>query len=390
MIKDFVKPPLRIFLGFIREQLTSYRLKRTAGSSALAEKLFTDSIISFVKSMQVDYSGFAFRYSANCSAPTLYSSVYACMIYSMLNRLDSYSVQEKNAWADYFDSFQRQDDGLFHDSVVFGREVIEGDWWGGEHLALHIIYAYHALGRRPKHPFYFLKCYYSKQLMIEWLDQLPWTSVEIGNKDADNTIMNVGALLQYQRDFWGDADASTALEVLKEYLLKRINPETGLWGAFDPSDKFQLSRMVQFAYHLMSLFFYDGFFEFQSDRIVNLVLRTQNRLGGFGVQLNSSACEDIDSIDILLRLRPFVSKASAARIDRSIERSYSWVLANQVEDGGMVFRLFEGLTYGHRQMMSKCNQGAMFPTWFRTLSIAYMLRDKNSLFTINRVPGLMF
>ena len=85
---------------------------------------------------------------------------------------------------------------------------------------------------------------------------------------------------------------------------------------------------------------------------------------------NSSACEDIDSIYILARLSPF-TRRHREDVVSALARARAWVFLNQVDDGGFVFRLNEGLTYGHRQMMSRRNQGAMFPTWFRLLSLVY-------------------
>jgi hypothetical protein len=106
---------------------------------------------------------------------------------------------------------------------------------------------------------------------------------------------------------------------------------------------------------------------------VQIVLATQNRLGGFGVKLNSSACEDIDSIDILIRLSPLVPDRKV-EIDAAMRKALHWVLCNQVGDGGFVFRLGEPLVYGHLETSSNKNQGAMFPPWFRTLSLAYLAR----------------
>ena len=118
---------------------------------------------------------------------------------------------------------------------------------------------------------------------------------------------------------------------------------------------------------------------------------TQNELGGFGVKLNSSACEDIDSIDILIRLAPMVPNRKV-EIDIALKKALLWVLCNQVDDGGFVFRLEEPLVYGHPEMSSEKNQGAMFSTWFRTLTLTYLIRYFNwppQLF-INRCPGYEF
>lgn len=49
-----------------------------------------------------------------------------------------------------------------------------------------------------------------------------------------------------------------------------------------------------------------------------------------------------------------------------------WILTNMNEDGGFVFRRLESFKYGHEKMYSKAEESAMFPTWFRTLSLAYI------------------
>ena len=53
-----------------------------------------------------------------------------------------------------------------------------------------------------------------------------------------------------------------------------------MWGDVDLNDIAQVSRHVQFAYHLFPLFFFDHDFKFDSSRIVELH-KTQNSFGGF-------------------------------------------------------------------------------------------------------------
>ena len=349
-------------------------------------------VLRFVDELRVDESAFRFRYSASCGVATLYASAYACMTYSLLRRLPDLKEVQKRQWIEYFDSFQSAKDGLFYDPAVENDLYPNTDWWGARHLALHMISAYTDLGGRPRYPFRFLLPYYDRGYIKNWLDAQKWETNEIGMGDIDNMIMNVGSLLQYQRDHWADSAAGDAVGYLKKYLLRKINSATGLWGGFNTESPEQRSRMVQFGYHVLPLYFYDGFFEFDHDRIVDLVLRTQNRLGGFGVRLNSSACEDIDSIDLLIRFAPYVGEQRKSDIDAALMRACGWVLCNRSVEGGFLFRLFEPFTYGHKETSSLKNEGAMLPTWFRTLSLAYLTRhfSNSSAFAITRCPGCEF
>jgi hypothetical protein len=313
------------------------------------------------------------------------------MTYSLLGDIDNLSHATKEAWIKYFDSFQSENDGLFYDPAVKNEHYDDSDWWGARHVAVHMISAYTQLGSKPKYTFKFLEPYYDLKTLETWLRKNdPMFDGAMAN-DFDNQLMNITCLLQYQRDFWSDNDAGRALNFIQEILLAKINSQTGIWGDSNIDDADQRSRKVQFAYHLLPTFFYDERNVFDFEKMIPVVLRTQNDFGGFSPLVNSSACDDIDSVDILVRTSKF-EKSFDSSVRESLRKGFKWILLNQVDDGGFVFRLNERFTYGHEQLSSDKNQGAVFPTWFRTLSLAYLCRFLNirSNFKIVRCPGYEF
>ena len=371
----------------VMPKLNEINISLVTDSDSLFQEV-SNRISAFLNQQKVPGKDFEYLYSKNMNHPTLYSSAYACMTFSLLGRLNSMTAGQKMRWIEYFNGFQSDVDGLFYDPVVDSALFRTADWWGARHLALHMISAYTDLGGKPRYPFRFLEEYYDHGRIKTWLDGFDWSVYITCIDDIDNKIMNIGCLLQYQRDTWNDAQAGSAVAYLQKYLMDNINPETGMWGRFDLQDPDQRSRMVQFAYHLFPLFFYDNIEIKYPDKVVQIVLATQNKLGGFGVKLNSSACEDIDSIDILIRLSPLVPDRKV-EIDAALWKSIRWILCNQVDDGGFVFRLNESITYGHKEMASEKNRGGMFPTWFRTLSLAYLARNFSiEAFQITPSPGL--
>lgn len=390
--KSIARPPR----NFVRDKIVQYKLEKHFHNRSQADVTGFDfenlkiDVLKFLKQMKCDDAPFAYHYSSSSTRPTLYSSVYACMTLSLLGELDKLSPEEKSGWGKYFDSFQSKADGLFYDSVVQNEIYNDSDWWGARHLALHIITAYADLGVKPRYEFNFLK-EYTPDAICKWLDEFDWDSAELGIGDVDNKIMNIGCLLQYQRDFFGDAEADLSLYSLKKYLKDKIYAPTGMWGGFNHKDPRQRSRMIQFAYHLLPIFFYDDDYGFDCSRICDLAIKTQNKYGGFGVQYNSSACEDIDSIYLIAKLfqccRPELRKYAV----ESLNRGFNWVLQNRSHDGGFVFRLFDPLKYGHEQTSSLVNEGGMFPTWFRILSIAHISKCFGSnFFVIKKAPGLEY
>ena len=383
LLRRFVYTPLGIFLRYRSRKLDYINFSFPA---------FSRSVSVFVETLRVDDQLPAYRYSHSSSKPTLYSSAYACMTHSLVQTLDLFSINHKKAWVRYFDSHQDSNSGLFYDPITNSSSFADSDWWGARHLALHMVSAYTALKCRPKYPFSFLTTYYTNAYIDEWIESINWSANEMFDTDVDNKIMNIGCLLQYQRDAWCDQKADHAVELLKSQLRRKLNPETGLWGKTNIKNPNQLSRMIQFAYHLLPLYFYDGDFDFSLEKIANLILATQNKYGGFGVAYNSSACEDIDSVELLIRIYPYLTHNLKARVDESLRKSFRWICLNQVSDGGFVFRLFEPLMYGSDQMKSNINQGALFPTWFRTLSLVYLLDhfcDTNEYRTLS-CPGYTY
>jgi hypothetical protein len=228
----------------------------------------------------------------------------------------------------------------------------------------------------------------------DWGERISWTG---------NEIMNVGTLLQYARDFHGDARAGRAAAALLDWLATRhVNPATGVWGNLPVSDPAWRSHAVQAAYHWWPLFFHDGAPVPHVERAIDTVLATQNPLGGFGWGVHhpeqpflSSACEDIDSIDPLCRMTA-LTDYRRADIEAALRRAEAWVWSNQAPDGGFVFMRGTGFEYGHPALRGEEGQGAMFPTWFRLLSLALIGRALGApapgrgAWRFVRCPGMQF
>lgn len=191
--------------------------------------------------------------------------------------------------------------------------------------------------------------------------------------------MNLGTILQYARDFHHCEPAGKAIEFLLDWLDTHwVNPDTGIWGTLDISDPINRSQAVQAAYHWWPLYFYDERPVPYIERAIDTLLATQNPSGGLGWGVHnsgepfkSSACEDIDSIDPLVRMS-FETNYRRDDIHKTLERALPWLLKNQMQDGGFVFYLDKPFQYGHPELHGEKNKGAMFPTWFRTLTIALL------------------
>ena len=351
--------------------------------------------LEFIRSNGMGEPG-RYRYSASCTKPTLYASSYAAMTRHPL-RDDTVTESEREEWLSYLQSYQ-EEDGLFRDPVIYGEGWYEGDplWCGRPHLTCHVLEAMACLGGTAKRELRFADPWKEPGFLVRWLDSRDWGA---GVADTGNEIMNVTNLLQYSRDFHGDRKAGEAVDVIFDWLCgHRVSPETGLWGDLDLSVPVNLSNTVQGAYHWWAAFFYDGRPIPYPEKAAAQILRTQNPLGGFGQGSHnpedpwqSSACEDIDSLDPLCRLCA-AGILRGETVETAIRRGRRRVAENRMSDGGMVFYRGRPFEYGHRELTGDAEHGAMFPTWFRTLTLAVCdaaLGDDTN-FDFVRCPGYQF
>ncbi len=362
--------------------------------ATILDKKYQDNVIQFIQSNYLGEPGH-YRYSSVCSVPTLYSSTYAAMTLSLLGE----DIPEREQWIQYLCSHQ-EDDGLFRDPAIWGYGWYEGDplWCGRTHLTGHVLIALTCLGAVAPKENTFLKPWEDLDWLVNWLENHVW-NCKGDFSQTGNEIMNIGCLLQYERDFHANDRAGKAVETILEWLsTHHLNPDTGLWGDdIDLDDPLQLSSVVQAAYHWWELFFYDGIPIPYAEKAVASMLKTQNPLGGFGLGVHhpedpfvSSACEDIDTMSPLARLyRLGIAKNDDVRY--ALRRGVQWVKSNQTPDGGLQFIKNKEFEYGHPNLLGPENGGAMFPTWFRTLTLALTAKAfGDESIQLVRCPGMQF
>lgn len=300
-----------------------------------------------------------YKHSQSCKKITLYSLVSVLLI-KHLFKIDSNVSEELNILKNY-----QSEDGLFRDKNINCNEANFSDDWGWKHLTLHALMTLDLYSIKSNYPIKMglelTPNNINKKLSsYDWKKKLPWTS---------NAIQNLCVYLQYNRKYHNQNNATDILKKIESFINNKQSKHTGLFS--DKFDSFEeLSNSVQSAYHFWLIYFSEGYEINYKDKIIDNVLKTQNLVGGFGYKLNSSACEDIDSIDILLRLSK-QTDYKKSEIKECLNKSVSAILNNLNKDGGWVFRRNEALKIVHQEMFSHKNESNMFYTWFRLLGLSY-------------------
>lgn len=359
--------------------------------------------ISNVKNEALHFTAFCnardseYEYKLYGDELDIHSSIYACLIMSLAGEFEKYDSIDKEKLCDYFSRFQSEEDGLFYDNKLLNKNYPSCNWWWTQHLAVQIVACYKILGKKPSYKFKFLEKFYDLEVLADFLETIDVDNHKV--KDNEYILMSFGALLQFNRDFFEDAAAGSAVVYLQKWLLSKINTDSGLWGSKAPQIPEEITSSIQFYYQLYLMFEYDKVRLPYREKVIDWVLRTQNSSGGFGVDPTcSSACEDIASIDILIRYG-LTGNYKTTDIIEALLKAVPWIISNYNENLGAVFSRAKSFQYGHALMNTRENESSLFATWLRTLSLAYITNFLGrylenakllSLFNIDDAPGYTF
>lgn len=321
--------------------------------------ILIEDAIAFADSLNIN--GYEYVFSKSCTKPTLYSSVYACMIKGWNGRI---SKDEKANWSEYINSFQRPN-GFYEDINCMNENYYKRDGWGARHLIPHVIIALRRLDAKPKFAFSFLERMKDPDNVIAFLEELDFQKIW----GTSNIIMNYGVTMQYARDYMGEP-FSDSLIAMEEWLIKRIKKDCAMWQEMPLESINTLYETIRGAYHIYPILLYDNIKIPYFERVIPYLLRSQNPYGGFDKNKYSSACDDIDAIDPLVRCSIEKGKQKNVKIRFALKRARRHVITNRNQDGGFVFSRNSSFTYGGAsQLSSKSNESNLFGTWFRLLSL---------------------
>ena len=236
-----------------------------------------------------------------------------------------------------------------------------------EHLLLHLTCAavptLQHFGISLKYPIAAAHPYCDAEFLSQWLDRrdLKYAWFE------GNNILFVGQLLVYLRDVERYPGAQAAMGRWFDWLDAHADVTTGLWGTDGYCSALEA---VCGGYHQLLVYYYENRHLIHPEGMINTVLGLQHVDGGFNPWGNAGACEDVDSVDILVNLyKRFDYRRGDIRF--ALKRCLRHILSTQNPDGGFPYNLncvqsHMGVPGTH----APPNVSATFPTWFRIHTLA--------------------
>jgi hypothetical protein len=298
---------------------------------------------------------------------TLYSSVFAVMTLHYTGALNRFDEREKQKWADYINSFQDPDTGVFRAPEIFQGQI-KGGGHNEEHLALHlaahILPALDLLGSAPEHELGFARKFLDIGTLKTWLSERDWSEAWL----EGNNLLFVGQLLVYMHEA-GVKEAEPALEFFMQWLDDQVDPETGLWGTNGFCNKY---AAIYGGYHQLLLYYYLRRPLISPEKLIDTALSIQHVDGGYSRWNGGGTCQDVDAVDILVNL---YKRTDYRRRDirRSLRRNHASVMRRRTFEGGFCDRLGHDFNHmGMEMTRTPTDRANMFSTWFGIHTIALM------------------
>lgn len=237
-----------------------------------------------------------------------------------------------------------------------------------EHLIWHLtcaaIPACLHFGVKLSHPIRAAHCFCEPAHLQAWLDRRDLKRAWL----EGNNILFIGQLLVYLRDVERHP-AAAALDLWFRWLDEHADPQTSLWGT---NGYCAATDAVYGGYHQLLVYYYENHPVRNPQGLVDTVLGLQHLDGGFHPRGNGGACEDVDSVDILVNLYKQLDYRRA-EIRVALRRCLRHILDTQNADGGFPYNRNKGQIHmGIPGTAAAPNESTTFATWFRIHTLALM------------------
>lgn len=295
---------------------------------------------------------------------TLYGTCYAWM---GLYYLGNEKPVQIDAIARLIQASQVQDGGLFEGPELRGFVPSHGAKHDRQHLLLHLtcsaaLPVIQQLGISVA-PIRYSHDFCVPGLLAAWQAKVDWRNAWL----EGNNILFVGQLLVYLRDVEKHPGAADALKRWFDWLNEAADPKTGLWGTNGYCSPMEA---VYGGYHQLLVYFYENHPLPNLQGLVDTVLALQHKDGGFNPLGNGGACEDVDSVDILVNCYKRLDYRRD-EIRYALRKCLRHILATQNPDGGFPYNRGQAQSHmGIQGTEAEPNVSCTFPTWFRIHTLA--------------------
>jgi hypothetical protein len=294
---------------------------------------------------------------------TLYGTCYGLLARHYLGE----RVEIPERTRQFIEQGQDPQTGLFTGPELRNFQARPGALHDREHLQFHLtcaaLPACEQFGIRVLHPLTEVLRFCDRDHLQAWLQARDLRRAWF----EGNNLLFAGQLLVYARDRLADPRAPAALDTWFAWLDRHADPATSLWGS---NGMCSMAEAVYGGYHQLLVYYHEMRPVANPAGLVDAVLGLQHADGGFSPGGNAGACEDVDSVDILVNQYKQTDHRRR-EIRGALRKCIRHILAQQNPDGGFPYTRHRAQTHmGIPGTDAPANVSAMFPTWFRIHTLA--------------------
>lgn len=384
------------------------------------EKLKSD-VVYWLDSLRLPGSLCRYKFSANTD-DTIFCTCFALFILDLFKETDKFTLEERQEWISYIQSFQNVESGSFEPHDYFHNDKERNRY----QLTCFCLSALAILGAEPKYPLRFIEQWKTPDDIREYLFN---RGCHKGKPGSGNKAMFLGIFLTWEYERTKEQHLLEKINAWYEFHDKTQN-QNGFWGE---DWKSRYLHGLQNGFHQFVIYFYWQRNIHKLEQILDVALACQDREGFFAPTPGGEACHDYDAIHILaVAYRQTGHKKK--EIQASMRKAFNAILSTRVDDGGFcqsncrILSLFDFLKYipvffsnrtiylwyyraritfavflrrgrkihtGWTKDSRAWNESNLWDTWFRCLALAEIaqtiddevVRDFRNV-NFHRIPGL--
>ena len=275
------------------------------------------------------WSGDEASYAASEPASFL-ATCFAVLAEETIGTLGGWTTDRRDRVARTLGSSQSPSTGLFGTELLGRGTLTHRDLCDAGYLELQMTYfglaALASLDARPPFELEFARRFLDASYSIGWLEGGP-------RHDIWNLSNRVMFLLRFLIELSDGHEGGRAMDVFDAvigWLLRTQDSDTGLWLSRGSSD---VRTGVYASYHFLPFLFWRGVGLPHAKECLDSVLSVQAPDGLFGTAPGGGACEDLDAIDVLVKLS-LVTDYRLDDVERALTRARDRILQIQKPDGG--------------------------------------------------------
>jgi hypothetical protein len=280
-----------------------------------------DSVLTWLDTLRIPGSCCRYRFSAN-GDDTIFCSCFALFILDLFNETKKFTEQDRQNWISYIQSFQNEEHGCFEPETYYSKDKERNCY----QLTCFCLSALKILDAEPKFSLKFTERWKTADDIKKYLYE---KGCHKGRGGSGNSAMFLAKFLTYEYERTKESRLLNKINAWFKFHDETQN-RNGFWGS---GLKSHYISGLQNGFHQLVIYFYWQREVLRLNRIVDIVLMSQDREGFFATTPGGETCFDYDSIYVLATAYR-ITNYRKEDIKSSLTKAFDAILSTRSSDAG--------------------------------------------------------